>query len=361
VELNADSRKALLSSLREDTVDRPASTMLISLALFAVYFALLVLTMQLENVVLKTLCSAWLSLYTGNLMVCAHDAAHNAMSRSKALNRWFGAIAMLPSLQPFSIWVRQHNFVHHRYVAQIGIDDTYPPLTPEQYRARSPLGRAYYRFLRSLVGQQFWYFLEITLPFMLAPYLYRRLKMTRENVLDLLLVYAWAGMIAWFCASVSAAAYPDKGALYHWTSAAIFGLLLPTFFFSMLMTFLSVFQHTAPESKWKLADGKPSSFEDAMQGTIHQKLPEWLDFIFIRIMQHQAHHLNVHIDLHAIKEAQSKVSAVHDGWLVKPWTPSYHLEVVRRCKLYDPERKRWLTFEEADALRAPESPAAVSP
>ena len=350
--LSADARKALIRSLRDETVDRPVSTIAIAAAVFAAYFALLVLTMHVENVFFKVLCSAWLSLYAGNLMVCGHDAAHNALSRSKKLNRWVGAITMLPSLQPFSIWVRQHNFVHHRYVAQIGIDDTYPPLTPELYRAKSPMGRAYYRFIRSLVGQQFWYFLEITLPFMLAPFLYRRFRMTRENVLDLLAVYAWAGMILWFCASVSAAAHPDKGALYHWSSAAVFGLFLLTFFFSMLMTFLSVFQHTAPDAQWRLPDGKPSSFDDAMRGTVHLVLPEWLDFLFIRIMQHQAHHLNVHIDLHSIKSAQSKVAAAHDGQLVRAWTPAYHLEVVRRCKLYDPQARRWLTFKEAEAAAA---------
>ncbi|PQA88067.1 fatty acid desaturase [Hyphococcus luteus] len=348
METSLDTRKALLSSMREDTVDRPASTIAISVALFAVYFALLVLMMRVENLAFKAFCSVWLSLYVGNLMVCAHDAAHNALSRDKRLNRVFGTIAMLPSLQPFSIWVRQHNFVHHRYVAQLGVDDTYAPLTPEQYRARAPLGRAYYRFLRSLVGQHFWYFLEVTLPYMLFPFLYRRFSMKREHVLDLLLVYVWAGLILWFCASLSMGAHPDKSAVWHWTTAGVFGIVLPTFFFSVIMTFLSVFQHTGPDSKWILPDGKPSSFEHTMNSTIHLVLPEWLDFVFIRIMQHQAHHLNVHVDLHSIKAAQAKVAAAHDGWLTRTWTPAYHLEVVRRCKLYDPEKERWLTFEEAE-------------
>lgn len=355
--LSADTRKALFSSLRADRADRPASTIAISAALFVVYFALLILTMRVENLAFKAFFSIWLSLYVGNLMVCGHDAAHNALSRNKRLNRWFGTIAMLPSLQPFSIWVRQHNFVHHRYVAQLGVDDTYAPLTPAQYRARGPLGRAYYRFLRSLAGQNFWYFLEVSLPYMLFPFLYGRFRMTRENGLDLLLVYLWAGFVLWFCASVSMAAYPEKSAAWHWLTAGVFGLLLPTFFFSVIMTFLSVFQHTAPDSKWILPDGKPSSFEHTMNSTIHIVLPEWLDFLFIRIMQHQAHHLNVHIDLHAVKSAQAKVAAAHGGRLTRPWTPAYHMEVVRRCKLYDPEGERWLTFKEAETLEraAPQS------
>jgi len=352
LDLSASDKKVLIERLNAAAVDRPAASLFIGAAAFVVYFALLVLTMTLENPFLKTLCSIWLALYVANLMVSGHDAAHNALSRSKTLNRIYGTIALLPCLQPFSIWVRQHNFVHHRYVAQIGLDDTYPPLTPEKYRALSGAGRAYYRFTRSLLGMPLWYLLEITLPVMLFPFLYRRARLTRENLLDIFLVYAWAGFILWLCAGVSAAAHPDKSVVWHWASAAIFGVGLPTFVFTLMMTFLAVFQHTGPDVKWKLPDGAPSGFEDAMNGTVHLILPQWLDFLYLHVMQHQAHHLNVHIDLHEIKAAQSAVAAANGGKLARPWTPSYHLEVVRKCKLYDPDTNSWLTFEEAKARPA---------
>ena len=118
------------------------------------------------------------------------------------------------------------------------------------------------------------------------------------------------------------------------------------------MTFLSVFQHTSPDSKWKLPDGKPSSPADTMKGTVHVRLPEWIDLMFMRNMQHQAHHLNVHIDLHALQNAQAKVGDAYRGHLARAWTPKYHLEVVRRCKLYDPEQERWLTFKDLKARQA---------
>lgn len=352
MQLDAARRKALISDLREDTIARPWSTLLISVALFAVYFALLYLVMHLENPVLKGLCAMWAGLYVANLLACAHDAAHNAFFKKRGLNRIFATVLMLPSLQPYSVWQHEHNFVHHRYVAQLGVDNTYPPLTPEEYLALPFWRRAYYRFLRSLIGQQFWYFLEITVPFMLFPYIFRRTPITRRVVTDVLVVYAWAAFVFWFCLSTSMSMHPEKSAMWHWMSAGIFGLLLPTFSFSMVLTFLSVFQHTSPDVKWITPDGEPTAPDETIAGTVHVVLPEWIDMMFMRNMQHQAHHLNVHIDLHALQNAQTKVGAAYDKHLARVWTPKYHLDVVRLCKLYDPEQERWLTFKDLKARQA---------
>jgi omega-6 fatty acid desaturase (delta-12 desaturase) len=344
--------KALLKELKGRTGDHTARTVITGAALFVAYVLVLALGVALENVALKILVCIILSFQIGQLVVTGHDAGHNSLSRSKALNEWFGLVLFLPSLHPYSLWIHHHNFVHHRYVAQIGKDNAFPPLTPDQYRALPAWKRARYRFYRSLIGQHFWYFFDIHLPRILLPFLDKTRKMTRRDLRDTLIMYTWIAATLGFCFWVSVTAHAGQPFGYHAVNAFLFGLFLPVFFWTTHITFLSIFQHTAPDAKWKLPDGKPSNHDDMIAGTVHVTFPEWLDIVFLRIMQHQAHHLNVHIDLHSVKDAQKVVAEANERKLTRPWTPRYHLNVTRQCKLYDPDKGGWVTFEEVDGAAA---------
>ena len=67
-----------------------------------------------------------------------------------------------------------------------------------------------------------------------------------------------------------------------------------------------------------------------------------------RIMQHQAHHLNVGIPLQNLKNAQQELEATTSGVLTARWNLKYHLELTRQCQLYDHRTHRWCTFREAE-------------
>ena len=102
--------------------------------------------------------------------IAGHDAGHQSFSGSKILNRICGTIAFLPALHPFALWEHHHNRVHHRFTAQIGVDNAFSPMTVDAYRSASPQRRAYYRFLRSLWGQPFFYLIDVWVPQMLLPF-----------------------------------------------------------------------------------------------------------------------------------------------------------------------------------------------
>src|SRR6267378_8001704 len=108
-------------------------------------------------------------VFIANLAIIGHDAVHKSFTRLRWLNRIIGTVAFLPALHPYTRWEHHHNRVHHRYTAQIGVDNAYSPMTIEQYRAASPASRLYYRFMRSLLGQPFFYMVDVWLPSMFLP------------------------------------------------------------------------------------------------------------------------------------------------------------------------------------------------
>lgn len=79
------------------------------------------------------------------LFVLGHDAAHDALFDSKALNRIVATVTLLPSLHATELWRYGHNRVHHGHTLRQGIDFVWHPLTVSQYQALGRVGRARHR------------------------------------------------------------------------------------------------------------------------------------------------------------------------------------------------------------------------
>src|ERR1700678_2908531 len=124
---------------------------------FSLYLASAVGAVLAESIALKIALAALPGAFIANLAIIGHDAVHRSFTRVRWLNRLIGTLAFLPALHPFGRWEHHHNRVHHCFTAQIGVDNAYAPMTPEQYRAAMPARRAYYRVMRSLIGQPFFY------------------------------------------------------------------------------------------------------------------------------------------------------------------------------------------------------------
>ena len=71
------------------------------------------------------------------LFIIGHDAAHEALFKSRRLNSIVGHVAMLPSWHVYEAWVLGHNRVHHGHTVREGMDFVWHPVTPEQYAAMS--------------------------------------------------------------------------------------------------------------------------------------------------------------------------------------------------------------------------------
>ncbi len=290
--------------------------------------------------------------------IAGHDAGHQSFSNNKDVNRFFGTIAFLPALHPFALWEHHHNRVHHRFTAQLGVDNAFPPMTVDQYR-KAPWGRrAYYRFLRSLWGQPFFYLIDIWVPQMLLPFTQKEPKMTARVWFDLVLVYAFFVEFILLTTLISLTVAGDGDVWSAFANAFVFAFLIPFLVWNAFIAFLSIVQHTGHDVRWIHPTGQPSTVEESLQGTVHVVLPEAIDRLFHRIMQHQAHHINVGIPLQELKAAQAALAARNGHRLVHVWTPAYHWRLTRDCQLYDDKRHAWVRFADADKAAATEALAA---
>jgi omega-6 fatty acid desaturase (delta-12 desaturase) len=284
-------------------------------------------------------------VFIANLAIIGHDAIHRSFTSSRLLNRAIGTLAFLPALHPYGRWEHHHNRVHHRYTAQIGVDNAFPPLTLEQYRVASPAHRLYYRFMRSLAGQPLYYMIDIWLPKIFLPSEARSFK--PADWIDFAVVYGW---ITGFIAGLAWLALPQSGgrilpALWHGT---LFGFLIPFLVWNLFISFVTIVQHTGPRAHWVMPTGRPSTHEQKLRGTVHVRFPDPLDWFFHRVMQHIVHHVNPMVPLYRLKGAEHIVIAGDPKRVVaETWTPAYHWRLTRDCKLYDPVRDGWCRFDAA--------------
>jgi omega-6 fatty acid desaturase (delta-12 desaturase) len=283
---------------------------------------------------------------TATLAIIGHDSAHRGGTRYSWLNRLIGTLGFLPALHPLSRWAHHHNQVHHRYTAQIGVDNAYSPMTVADYRAASPARQAYYRFQRSVWGQPLFYLIDIWAPKIFAPGVSERRTFRARDYWDIAFVYVWlvallAGL-TWLSLRYGGAT--SVGAAF--ANAAVFGLLVPFLVWNLFISFVTVIQHTGPEVRWSVPTGRPSTPEQKMYGTVRIRFPEAIDLLFHRLMQHTAHHLNPIIPLYSLKAAQLSLDEGHPDKVINVhWTPAYHMRLTRACKLYDPQSDGWCDFE----------------
>ena len=335
-------RMSLAPFVRRSAVSS-VSILLVDLTIYA---AMIYGTATAESAGLRLLFSLGAGVMIGLLAIVGHDAGHQTFGISKTLNRVCGTVAFLPALHPLSLWEHHHNRVHHRFTAQIGLDNAFSPMTVEEFRAAPRWLQLRYRFLRSAWGQPFSYLMDVWAVDIFTPFLKDSTTLTRRNWFDLIVVYLYVPV---FLTAATALSLPAANGDLAWAflNAFLFSFFIPFMIWNGLIAFMAIVQHTSPETKWVMPTGQPSTVTQALAGTVHIVLPEFIDWMFHRVMHHQAHHVNVGVPFQHLVEAQKSVAAANDGRLVAAWSVSYHMELTRRCKLYDPHTASWKTFEDA--------------
>ena len=337
---------AALRALERD--ERELIRPLLLLALnFAVYTGLQAAILLSRAVTLKLLCGAAAGMVIATIFIIGHDAAHGSLTPYRRLNRLLGTLAFLPGLHPYSLWELGHNKIHHRFVAQLGKDNAWPPWTPAQYAVAPWWRRLYYRFDRSIPGQPFHYMLDIWLPSMIVP-VKNVAPFRRIYAVDLALVIAFAAVFLAGLAEVRMALDPRLGWRLAAGEVALYNLAIPFLVWMAFISFLSVITHTHPQLRWRRPGGGASPAAVQIEGTVFVVFPEWLDWLLHRILHHQIHHAQPAMPLYKVKDGQRRIlAAMRDAGnpaIVQRWTPAYHLDMTRRCKLYDPDADCWRDY-----------------
>lgn len=293
------------------------------------------------------------------LAIVGHDAIHKSFTSVRWLNRTIGTIAFLPALHPYGGWEHHHNRVHHVFTAQLGLDNAFPPMTVKDYVRASARTRAYYRFKRSLAGQSVYYLVDIWFPRMFLPGSADRRTFTRSDWIDLATVHVW---LVCFVSGLTlllhfATARSLPSAL---ADAALFGFLIPFLIWNVFISFVTIVQHTGPDVRWIAPTGRHSTSAEKIRGTVHVVLPESIDRLFHRVMQHPVHHIHSGVPLYSLMKAELELAKrLPSPPIAARWTPRYHWRLTRDCKLYDPEQDVWCDFSLRPVSRGRGAPAGV--
>lgn len=291
-----------------------------------------------------------LALASGQLFTYAHDAAHGSFSPSPTANAIVGRLALIPSWHVFGLWRAHHN-MHHRFTNLRGRDFVWTPLSVPDYEQLGSAHRALHRFYRNRlgIGLGVHYAIEIWIPRMLFPRRTHRLMRRRQLLFDTLLFYGMIATVGYlgyrFVVLIDA---ERSGDFAFWISVLLLLLALPLLGTQWLIGFVIYLNHTHPDIVWydrrvDWADRPAIQLESSAA----QRFPKWTQALLPhRIMNHTAHHVDPRVPLRHLAEAQQHLTARYGTRFTSyDWSMRGFRDVLTRCKLYDYEARRWLSFD----------------
>jgi len=314
-----------------------------ALGLLALDYALLAAalagTVLLAAVWAKLLCGLAAGFVIGRLFIIGHDACHQSLTPHRALNRWLGRIAFLPSITPYSLWDAGHNVVHHGFTNLKGVDFVWAPATPAEFAAMTPLQRLTDRIYRSGWAPGLYYLVEIWWKKMFFPNR-REMPTRRASFLwDNLLVTAWA--LLWVGSLVAAALATDQSVAL----VLLAGLVVPYLFWCSMIGFVVYVHHTHVRVSWHDDRATWQKAQPFVSTTVHLTFPLRIGGLMHHIMEHTAHHVDMSIPLYRLQQAQARLEELLPGRIiVQPFSWRWYFDTARACKLYDFGRRCWTDY-----------------
>ncbi|MGH7123785.1 MAG: fatty acid desaturase, partial [Stellaceae bacterium] len=152
----------------------------------------------------------------------------------------------------------------------------------------------------------------------------------------LLMVYliSFLGLLA------AAPLYSGTGSV----AAIVLGFAVPFYVWMELMSASLYFQHTDPLIPWVKSEGERRGIPvEAL--TLHLSFPSWFSRYMHHVYDHAVHHVQPAIPCYRQHDAQLLLNRLSPHHVSRRFTFSLFWNTLRRCKLYDYERHRWLDFD----------------
>lgn len=289
---------------------------------------------------------ALVALAISALFIVGHDAAHEALFKTRRLNSLVGHLAMLPSWHVFEGWVLGHNRIHHAYTVREGFDFVWHPYTAEQYRAMSKPKRLRHRLEWSWLGAGAYYTREIWLHKMMVGRPPARWAKAIRRDRWIIVAFVVTASLA-----VGALGLSRYGTLLGAAWMVVKLLVVPFLAFNYVIGSIVHVHHIQPAIRW-WPRREWNKFRGQMEGTTILRVLPGMNFFFHWIMIHVPHHVDMRIPMYNLGLAADAIKAefpdvVHDEKL------RYRDFVAntRVCKLYDFGAGHWLSYR--DALAPP--------
>ena len=281
------------------------------------------------------------ALVVSGLFIIGHDAAHEALFKSRRLNSIVGHVAMLPSWHVYEAWVLGHNRIHHGHTVREGMDFVWHPVTPEQYGEMSGYQRLRHRVEWSWWGAGLYYLREIWFNKMIT--FNPPAKWAKAIRRDIIFMFAGVGL--------GMALFGWLGWLSYGSAVGVVWMIvkavvIPFLGFNFVIGSVVHVHHVQPDIRW-WSRRDWTKFRGQMEGTTILRAPWVIDLFFHSIMVHIPHHVDMRIPFYGLEPAAAAIKAefpdvVHDEKLrFRDFTRN-----TRACKLYDFTEGRWMTYDE---------------
>jgi omega-6 fatty acid desaturase (delta-12 desaturase) len=273
------------------------------------------------------------------LFVLAHDAAHGALFKSRRLCYVVGQLLMLPELHVYEAWVLGHNRIHHGHTTRGGGDFVWHPLTRDQYDALSPLRKLRHRIEWSWIGGGLYYMRDV--------WWEKMIRFTPPRKMARRINQDWWIVMTFFCAAT--AGLGVAGALHYGTLVGgvwmwLKLLVIPWLLFNYAIGVTVYIHHIREDIPWH-ARHEWTKFKGQVEGTTISRVPRWLDVFYHHIFLHVPHHVDMRIPFYGLPAAAEALKrGLGEEVRDRKLRLSDYLRTVRRCKLYDFDRKVWSTY-----------------
>lgn len=279
-----------------------------------------------------------LSVFAAGLMVrifiIQHDCGHGAFFRSKWANHAVGSFCGLLTMTPYAHWRRQHAGHHEMWNnldrRETGVDIYSTCLTVEEYRARSPRQRFWYRMGRNPL------ITLVLLPPVIFLLLYRVPFDTPEG-------WAWERFSVHATTAGVGAILIIMGSLIGFGAVAM--VQLPVIVIaSMIGVWLFSVQHRFENVAW-LRGSEWNARAAALRGSSYLRLPRALQWFTGNIGFHHVHHLNARIPNYRLEACHAEMP---DQGAIPTLTLGAALR-SHRFSLWDEALGKMVTFRAASA------------
>lgn len=260
------------------------------------------------------------------LFLIQHDCGHGALFRRRSTNDWVGRAMSVLTLTPYDYWRRSHA-LHHATSGNLGKRGTgdVDTLTVQEYRAKSPSQRFFYRLYRNpvvllVIGPAYLFLLRHRLP---VGFMRSGWRPWASALGTNAAIAAFAGTMVW--------------QIGLWPFLAVH---LPiTLVAASAGVWLFYVQHQFEHTSWE-EDANWSFHEAALSGSSYYDLPPVLRWFTANIGIHHVHHLSSRIPFYRLPE----VLRAHPELAgVSRLTVRESLGLLR-LKLWDGEARRLVSF-----------------
>lgn len=304
---------------------------------WAIYFSAVATAVLVDAIWLKILAAIVAGTAISMLFILGHDAAHKSLVSSRAMNAILGRLLFFPCLHNYTLWVIQHNRLHHQFTNVRGLN-SYSPVSLEEFMEMPSWRRMIERLYRSIPGFGIYYLIERWWRDKFFPRAGISRKQRIPAWLDFVLLFSWS--VVFVFGLVALGNMADRA-----ISAVVWGFVIPFLIWNYLMGLTAFLQHTHPLAPWFRSRDEARTNRSQAELTILVQYPGWYDVLSHNIMQHQAHHINPRIPWFRLKAVQRKVAGrLGPNAIVENMGLNYLIRLTRTCQLYDYDHNTWLSF-----------------